>query len=537
MQHNKAEQDHLKNLHELNEKRARASAFDSVVSDPFGDMQVPSFPMQLVPKVISEFANTEASMSGFDAGGYAICTLMSLASLIDFRTTLKVNHSWREPPMMWFGVVSESGEGKSPVIKASMQFLDKIDTDMKRNSMREHAEWKKEMERFKAKAKNSKSDPIDPPAEPSMQMLVMNDSTVEAMARVLVENPQGVMYFSAELNRWISSIDAYSSGKGNKDRGAYLEAYDGGGKSISRVHGGFTFVPNWGFSVLGGIQPEVFAQIFKSSQGNSSDGLYQRFMLYCMQPSGSALLANASINDAVYGVQVIADRIHAWAKSGKIEMDKPVLSDQSLLEFQDYLNAMRELQRRTSDPRFSEHLGKFAGFALRLTLALHVVECAAEGEDGWNHIVQSETLKRALSIMSCLYRHSEAMYSKAVVSRGSSRDLVRDVANLILARGWEQFTFGDLERNCTPWRDFDKHKRNDAIDLLIEMGWLMDITPEATGGRGRKAQGRFAVNPLVHDQFKEQAEQERDNRALRKAALDRAVTQRRAEKARDQANQ
>lgn len=525
MPHKTNDQDHLAKLSAINQ--ALASAFDGVVSDPFSEMQTPPFPMELVPTAIREFAEAEAAMSGFDAGGYAICTLMSIASLIDFRSTLKVNDSWREPPMMWFGVVSESGEGKSPVIKASMQFIQEIDDAMKRSSMAKRKNWRAESDAIKASSKRN-AEPVDVPPEPAMEMLVVNDSTVEALGKVLTENQHGVMYFSAELSRWISSIDAYSSGRSSKDRGAYLEGYDGGGKSINRVHGGFTYVPNWAFSVMGGIQPDVFTQIFKSTPSSSADGLYQRFMLYCMQPSKTASLCGVGHNRYVQRVRDIAGQVHDWASSGRIEMDKPALTDEALLEFQGYVNAMRELQRRTSDPRFSEHLGKFAGFALRLTLALHVIECATAGREGWTHTVGVDTLNRTLAIMATLYRHSEVMYTQATQRKGSSREILRDVANIILARRWDSFTLGELQANCSPWRDCaDKRIRDDAIDLLIEMGWLLDITPDAAG-RGRKPMGKFAVNPLVHQRFSEHAERERANRALRKEALDAAVASRRS---------
>jgi hypothetical protein len=50
-------------------------------------------------------------------------------------------------------------------------------------------------------------------------------------------------------------------------------------------------VEDFSVGILAGIQPEKLAQLFKKS-GGGSDGLYQRFLIYCLRPAGQVELSN-----------------------------------------------------------------------------------------------------------------------------------------------------------------------------------------------------------------------------------------------------
>ena len=64
------------------------------------------------------------------------------------------------------------------------------------------------------------------------------------------------------------------AGKGcGKDRTLWLEAYNGGSRSIDRIGRGSFVVPNWSVCMLGGIQPDLIRSV-ASSLGD--DGLLIR---------------------------------------------------------------------------------------------------------------------------------------------------------------------------------------------------------------------------------------------------------------------
>ena len=476
--------------------------------DPFSEWAVPPLPLECVPEAIRDFAFEECAGSGFDAGGYAICTIAGLSALIDQRARLAATASWKEPPLLWLGIVSQSGSGKSPVIRSGLQFAKKIDKELQQNSMQAAEAWRSD---------NSAKKKDDREPQPPWKQLVVSDTTVEALANVLADNPRGVLLHADELTRWIGSMDCYGGKGADRDRGCYLEAYDGGSRVINRAVKGNTFLHNWSVAILGGIQPEKLAAMFNQSHAAASDGLYQRFLVYCLQPANEFDVFAKRQTFSVVNVQRIADTIDGWSQSGRISESHPELTDDAKHAFQVYCNAMRDLQARTPESRFAEHLGKYPGMVLRLTLSLHCVERAAA--DHWAHEVELETYIRAQSIMACLYRHSEAAYSK-IAENVRSEKLMQSIASAILAKTWSVFTYADLTRHCKPWRDCKTRlEKEDALSKLVEMGWLQDVTEAASPGIGRRPQGKFMVNPLVHKTFADVAAQAAKDRAIRHDAI------------------
>ena len=98
--------------------------------------------------------------------------------------------------------------------------------------------------------------------------------------------------------------------------------------------------------------------------------------------------------------------------------------------------------------------------------------------------------------------------------------LARTAAETILARTMRSFSWSDLTRHAAQWQSADEPVRQAALDRLIELGWIMDVTPaREPGRRGRSSAGKFGVNPKVHDVFAGQADRVRDTRRQRAALL------------------
>lgn len=486
------------------------------LTNPFTKWAVPAFPMDCVPESIREFAISESAISGFDAGGYAVSSVFALSALIDQKARVRIADSYKQPPMLWFGLVSESGEGKSPVLNAGLQFVKMIDKKLQEDSLEAKREW--------AELVKDEKDKTPPPP---FRQLVVSDTTVEALANVLRDNTHGVLMHSDELTRWIGQMDAYSGKGADKDRGNYLEAYDGGARVINRATKGNTFIPNWSMATMGGIQPEKLAAMFNKSSAVSSDGLYQRFVVYCLQPSKDMDLFAQSNPFTLVTLETVARIIFDWSESGVFTKTALTLSEETKLQFQSYANAMRRIQKHTPESRLSEHLGKYPGFVIRLAFALHVIECAEIDE--WQPTLDIQTFERAKKIMACLFQHSESAYSK-LSDNVKNNHLLQSIAKTILAKGWMIFTKAELTRHCKPWRDTHSElEKESAITKLIQMGWLLDVTEETRKPTGRMAQGKYVVNPEVHQRFADVAKQtslERQHRfdAIKSAGIERTKT-------------
>ena len=247
--------------------------------DVFAEQVVPAFPLDCLPEQIRAWANDHAKQSGFDPGAYAFAALGALANSIDHRAKLQISQGWRQPAVLWQGLFDPSGGGKSAVKSAATHRADQIDQAKAAASQRALVRY---LEQVKEKAKEGEQPPRKPPYR---QRLVI-DTTVEALANLLVDNPEGVNMFYDEITEFIGRMDAFSGSNGGKDRGVYLRSYDGGHLSIHRASKPLPMqVDNFSVGIVAGMQPEKLAHLFKQ-KGCQSDGLYQRFLIYAFRPAG-----------------------------------------------------------------------------------------------------------------------------------------------------------------------------------------------------------------------------------------------------------
>ena len=139
-------------------------------------------------------------------------------------------------------------------------------------SLKELATWKEE--------KRALSKGEEPPPMPPFKQRILQDTTVEAMAQVAGENPEGLFLTIDEMTEFLGRMDAYTGRDGGKDRGVYLQAFDGGPVTINRVIKGTMVVDQLSVGILTGVQPEVLAAKL-NKHSVASDGLYQRFSSTC----------------------------------------------------------------------------------------------------------------------------------------------------------------------------------------------------------------------------------------------------------------
>jgi putative DNA primase/helicase len=120
---------------------------------------------------------------------------------------------------------------------------------------------------------------LEEPEDPREKRYMTNDATIEKIAEILRDNPDGILYYRDELMGWLRSLD--KAGR-EADRAFYLEAWNGNGSfSVDRIGRGSLHVPAVCVSVLGGIQPGPLSTYVGDAleEAEKADGLLQRFQV------------------------------------------------------------------------------------------------------------------------------------------------------------------------------------------------------------------------------------------------------------------
>ena len=124
---------------------------------------------------------------------------------------------------------------------------------------------------------------------------VVQDTTVEALVPLLMDNPRGLLLARDELNGWFGSFDRYASGKGGADEAHWLSMHSGNSFVVDRKTSDRTTlrVPRAFVSITGGIQPKILQRVLGTKHIES--GLAAR-ILFTNPPRKRKRLPKAKIS-------------------------------------------------------------------------------------------------------------------------------------------------------------------------------------------------------------------------------------------------
>src|SRR5262249_55533718 len=144
----------------------------------------------------------------------------------------------------WTAIVGESGTAKTPAFKLVMRPVrerQRKALGCHDEAMREHeadlARWEKEQAAWKRTDGDGGEPPRKPPPPPA-ERYVVSDTTVEALAPILLENPRGLLLARDELAGWIGSFDRYAGrGKAGTDAANWLSMFNAESLIVDRKTG------------------------------------------------------------------------------------------------------------------------------------------------------------------------------------------------------------------------------------------------------------------------------------------------------------
>ena len=182
-----------------------------------------------------------------------------------------------------------SGGAKSPALKAAAAPVYAEQNRLKGEWDQRMQEYEQEMARYEAEKKSHRGSDGEEgfeakkPGKPVLGRIYASDTTVEALAPVLLTNPRGVAIIRDELTAWVAAMNAYRAGKG-ADRQFYLAAWAGEPLCVDRkMQGGVPLiVPHPFLCVVGCLPPDLVGQ-FRDGH-NLSDGFLDRILFSFPDP-------------------------------------------------------------------------------------------------------------------------------------------------------------------------------------------------------------------------------------------------------------
>jgi len=482
--------------------------------DLWGKLDPPELPRGLAPKVIEDYAFTQGATMGCDPGGVAMAALAVCAGVTTDAIKLKMkkySDDWMESARIWVALVGDPSSKKSPIRSVTNKPINKLEAELLRIFNQEMAEWNALSPEEKATT-----------PKPTRMRYVMDDYTLESMQDVLNVNPPGILLSVDEGSGWIGGLDKYSGGKGgaSKDRGAALSGFNGGQYPVDRVQRGSFLIPNWGYSLLCGIQPSVMRKLASDSY---DDGFLQRMLIIVLRE------ATLGKDEPTPPIAATYEKlVRQLSELRPPPPDKWNIGEHGTLRFDPEAQELRnEMEKRHHDlmrlqlvnKKLAGHIGKYDGYFGKLCVLFHCIEHAHDKV--LPSIVTIDTAQRVADFMhKFLLPHALAFFA-GILGLSDQHDELTAIAGFVLAHRKQAMTYRDAQRGSRVMRGLKKREVTELYEQFETLGWFK----REVDRRGRVL--HWTVNPKVHDMFTDRAKREKESRNATHELILQAVAARR----------
>jgi hypothetical protein len=520
---------------ELLELVATAPALDSSQAWPEKpvalDIQLPAVEElreSLIPGPLSKWVFDVAKRMDNAAPDFvAAAAVVQAGALLGRKVGIrpKRHDDWVVIPNLWGGLVGMPASMKTPALEAALKPIKRLAAKAKidyEDALKNHdfdkviyaAQHKALKETLQAKAKELTLDKgsaddlkafkkefeeLKEPEAPIQRRYVTNDTTIEKLAEILAENPDGILYYADELMRFLRGLDRVGR---EADRAFYLEAWNGSGSfEVDRIGRGSIFVPALCVSLLGGIQPGPLSKyvIDAMEDTDKADGLLQRFqvMVYPdLRSNPTDIIPDAKARNKAYEVFENLANLDAGEFGAAASPD-----DVPTIGFSEEAQEIFNEWRAEFEPRYGSkdqlvaiqsHMLKFRSLFASLALIFEAIDfvggsssggsiskISAMQAAGWCEYLESHALRVYSPLMDTPERRAELLLHKILTKEIKPGAKVRE----IYRKQWSGLkTYESVA---------------EALTILSHHGWVR-ITKVNPAGRGRPTEV-LQVHPELRD--------------------------------------
>ena len=230
----------------------------------------PGFPLHVLPSAARRLVAEAASAIGCDPSFPAVDVFAASAGAIGRSRGLNLGSNQFARASLFVAAVGAPGDGKSPAFGYATEPIRRLDNEF----MEAFREAKA---RYREALKASKKGEGPSPPEPVPVRLGVDDTTVEALFRILAANRRGLLMMRDELSALLKGLGQYKGG-GGSDRPNLLKIWSGQPFSIDRVLNEFgepIHIPFPMLSIVGNMTPSSLPLMVLRER---DDGLLDRWL-------------------------------------------------------------------------------------------------------------------------------------------------------------------------------------------------------------------------------------------------------------------
>lgn len=451
------------------------------------------FPLEILPAPLRQYVQEAAWATNTPPDYTAVPMLCAAGGAIGNSRRLEIKEGHTESACLFAVTIGRPGSCKSAPLKFIGQpFHLRQDNDYAAFA-KKHDDWDETPRKERGK-------------EPVMSRCLADDATLEALIRVLGENPRGVLWSVDELSDLLAGLNQYKGGGKGNDKQKLLKIWSDIPLTVDRMknNGKPVLIRHPFAAIVGGIPPNVLQSFRAECAGD--DGFLDRFLFAYPEPippEGEQFrkLSRASAQRW----QATVAKLMTMKMAGKEGYQFPIdlHLDQQGREEWARLTAEDAAERRAPEfPGWLEgawaKLGK--GYLARLALIVQLLRWAC-GETKEDEVVEGRSLEDAGLLVGYFKAHTRRCYQVMGADPRFRVALMvlrwlqnrRDVGEFRRSDAWEAL-HGSLMGENAQARSEDLIR---PLNLLVDHRYLSRVQADAERqGAGRKPTEGFKVTHL-----------------------------------------
>lgn len=403
-------------------------------------------PYDALPKEITPWVKDVSARVGCAPDFLIVCVLTILSSLLGRKVVIKPKRldDWAVVANLFGAIVGRPSTKKSPALNESTYFINNLERSARKENAEKLNLHKAEIKLSKIEeksinteamklAKTSKDKAVrmlaDREAEniqrPVEKRLIVHDTTVEKLAVLMADNPNGLLTIRDEIAGLLSTLDRDDKAV---DRAFYLQMFNGNQSySYDRICRESVNIPHCIGSILGGIQPAKLKRyLMPTPSGNNDDGLLQRIQLMVYP---DAIISTGKDRSPDIKAKSRLTSVFEYFS------DLPETPDNELPEALNFTSEAQEIfyewesenigkAEKEKCPAMESHLSKYPALISSLALIIHL------SDEQQITPVNDESLLKAIGLVEYFESHARRIYAMANKPDHSARSLASKLSNL-----------------------------------------------------------------------------------------------------------
>ncbi len=451
-------------------------------------------PPQLFADGLTDPVSKLSNSLGLSIEPFIVCLLPILGSRIKAGTRLAIDFvtDYYAPPIIWAGLVGDSGTLKTPILKALTSPLDDLQKEAFEDYQRLYSEYEMELQRWESFKKDERAD-NPKPKPPALKDLYFSDFTIEAIADSMRYYPdEGYLVHIDELAAFLKSMDAYRNGKGS-DRQRWLTSHSGSALKVNRKSSEPIYLYRTSISLVGGIQPSVLEKQVLDDP-TSEDGLWARFIwvrLSMTTPPGISDRPRFDLSQLLKGI---------YHSLNQVEAKTYGLSNEAKKLWNEWNAEIGQLIKQEPSGILRSTYPKLKEAAARIALIAHITNAKVSSipiED----TISGDTLNSAIEFTRWLMGQTRMLYCEIGTSDNPKASRIVKFVNRFRGCGWiKARTVRDW------WAGKDKPNAKKCREWMAEIVGLGYAADNGLKIEDSNYQIEIVVH-LVHDQPKTHIQQ------------------------------